>query len=570
MRTLWVGRIKRLAVTALIVGLFGCGSIPTRTNFSSEASVEERPSGAAYYLFTAAQLEKKNGALDRAIVLMKKAIEVDPQTSFLKYELAMLLLSQQDQEGALLVLEGVLEKVPPHIESLMMIGRINQSLNRMEAAQRAYERVIAVDPTREDVYVLLGKIYIDAGQLDKALSTYERLVAKYPASYLGYFFLGKILAEQGNVAAAEEKFLQTLELAPELEEPNYELIKLYDKQGRLDKKLAVYEDILKKNPDNIEIMMELALFYQKGGKRNRANEILLNLGLRSETDRTVIPILARQYIEQEAFDDAAVLLEGMLKGAPESSDIHYLLGVTQDERQDKTAAIGYLGKVKPSSRFYQNAVVHMAFIFQELGDIPEAIAVIKAALSTIAPNSELLLYFGSFYEETENYDEAEAAFLKGLEIDPDNANIHFRMGVLYDKRGNRKACIEEMKKAIALDPKHAGALNYLGYTYAEMGIELDQAETLALRAMESQPDDGYITDTLGWVYYKKGQFEKAVNVLEAAVSLVPEDPIILEHLGDAYLKVNNKKKAIELYERSLLKENKNQQAIKEKIRFLKK
>lgn len=569
MRTWWAGRVKWLAVTALITVFLGCGSMRPPMKVSPEASTEKGRSGAAYYFFTAAQIEKKKGSLDRAIVLMKKAIKEDPQTCFLKYELALLLLLQQDQEGALHVLEeAVREKDPPHIESLMMIGRINQSLERMEAAQKAYERVLAADPAQEDVYVLLGKIYLDAGQLDKALSTYERLVANHPESYLGYFFIGKILAEQGKPAAAEEKFLQTLQLAPDLEEPNYELIKLYDQQRQPKKKLAVYEGMLKKNPNNIEVMMELALFYWKNGEARRADDIFTDLRQRSETDRTIVPIIARQYLEQELFDDAKVLLEGLLKGAPENSDLHYLLGVTLDEKKEKTAAVAHLRKVRPDSRFYQNAVVHTAFIFQELKDVPAAIAVLEAALSEKTPSAELLLYLGSFYEEAENYDEAQAAFLKGLEIEPDNDKIHFRLGVLYDKLGNREASIQEMKKVIALDPKNAGALNYLGYTYAEMGIELDQAEALAHSAMESQPDDGYITDTLGWVYYKKGLFEKAVSVLEKAVSLEPQDPIILEHLGDAYQKVGNKEKAIECYRRSISHDHKDRKAIEAKIRRL--
>jgi tetratricopeptide (TPR) repeat protein len=276
----------------------------------------------------------------------------------------------------------------------------------------------------------------------------------------------------------------------------------------------------------------------------------------------IIPKIAEKYLEKENFDAAIILLEGMLTGAPRSSDLNYLFGLAKDGKGDKTAAIGYLRKVTPDSRFFENAVAHVAFLYQELGRIPEAIAFLKTILSQRAPTADLLFYLGSFYEETENYGESEAAFLRGLQIEPENVRLHFRLGVLYDKKGDREAAIAQMKTVIQLDPKHTNALNYLGYTYA------DKAEQLVLTAIETQPDDGYIIDSLGWVYYKKGLFDRAVSELEKAVSLVPEDPTILEHMGDAYLKIDAKEKALEFYRRSLNTKEKDKESIEEKIRAL--
>ncbi|MGD9083176.1 MAG: tetratricopeptide repeat protein, partial [Desulfobacterales bacterium] len=157
---------------------------------------------------------------------------------------------------------------------------------------------------------------------------------------------------------------------------------------------------------------------------------------------------------------------------------------------------------------------------------------------------------------------------QGLKIDSENTKLRFRLGVVYDKWGKKKASIEEMKTVIRLDEKDANALNYLGYTYAELGENLDEAERLIKAALKQKPDDGYITDSLGWVYFKKGLLTKALKYLEKAVSLVPDDPIILEHLGDTYLKISDKEKAIQLYKRSLLKKEKDREGLEKKIREL--
>jgi len=136
-------------------------------------------------------------------------------------------------------------------------------------------------------------------------------------------------------------------------------------------------------------------------------------------------------------------------------------------------------------------------------------------------------------------------------MDPDDSRFHFRLGVVFDKDGNKEKSIEQMKTVIRLDPKNSNALNYLGYTYADSGKNLDEAERLIAEALKYKPDDGYITDSLGWVFFKKGLYSKAVEFLKKAAAIVVDDPVILEHLGDAYLKLNDREKALESYNRAL-------------------
>jgi tetratricopeptide (TPR) repeat protein len=101
-----------------------------------------------------------------------------------------------------------------------------------------------------------------------------------------------------------------------------------------------------------------------------------------------------------------------------------------------------------------------------------------------------------------------------------------------------------------------------------MGINLDEAEQLVRKALQQKPGDGYITDSLGWVYYKRGQYKKALPLLKQAVGLVPDDPIIREHLGDIYSKLGMIEKARESYRRSIKNGNTDKAKVEEKIRLL--
>ena len=157
---------------------------------------------------------------------------------------------------------------------------------------------------------------------------------------------------------------------------------------------------------------------------------------------------------------------------------------------------------------------------------------------------------------------------KAIGIEPKRAKFYFRLGVVYDKWGHKEKSMEAMKTTIKLDPKHANALNYLGYTYADLGRNLDEAERLIKEALKYKPNDGYITDSLGWVYYKKGLYQEALKLLIRAIELVPDDPIMLEHLGDAYLKTNDQKNALKYYQQSLKNKKKDTEELEKKIQNL--
>jgi tetratricopeptide (TPR) repeat protein len=121
---------------------------------------------------------------------------------------------------------------------------------------------------------------------------------------------------------------------------------------------------------------------------------------------------------------------------------------------------------------------------------------------------------------------------------------------------------------VKYEPDNANALNYLGYTFAEMGINLDEAEQLIRKALEYKPGDGYITDSLAWVYYKRGLYEKALQLLKKAVKVVPDDPIIREHIGDVYDKLGMTEQALDSYRQSIEQGHTDKAAIEQKIRQL--
>jgi tetratricopeptide (TPR) repeat protein len=497
------------------------------------------------------------------------AIEADPKASYLRQELAGLYLRQQKKAEALAVMAEVLKKSPEDVEALILYGRIQQSLNAPDPAAEAFETVLRLDPQRRNIYLLLGNLYLESGRLEDADRVYQQLVDLFPDAYAGHFFLGQIYARQNRRADAERALKQTLEIKPDLLQPRFELIELY--RGKTDQPAdnetiaRLYQEVLSQDPDNIQAILGLGWLYHQTGRRNQARELFQDLGRHSLNNNQVVRLVAQLYLENKKFDAAKVILDGMLSAAPDNGNLHYLAGLASDGLKETETALYHFMRVPPESVFYPNAAVHIGFIYQEMGQLKKAIRFLEAVMVRFPENAEFPLYLGTFYEQLEDYKQAEAVLQKGLKIAPENPRLHFRLGVVYDKGGQKQRSIESMKTVIRLDPKHANALNYLGYTYADLGIHLTKAEAYIRRALEQSPDDGYITDSLGWVFYKKGEYHKSLAYLLKAVELVPDDPIILEHVGDVYQKLGEPEKALEFYRRSLEHKTSDQEELKKKI-----
>jgi tetratricopeptide (TPR) repeat protein len=522
----------------------------------------------AYYYFSAAQLKLKEGDVNEAIWLLRQAVEHDAASAYLKLELVNLLLIKKEDQRALKLIEQVLAQDPDNIQALTLSGGIYQKQNQPNQAVRAYEKAIAQNPTEQNIYLLLGRIYWNRNDLDNAERVFRQMTNAIPDSYAAFYFYGKVLSAKGKLEAAESALLKSLELESSLEEPRAELLKIYRAQNRPSKIAKTYQSMLAIDPNNYNAVFGLAEHYRQINKAALSLKLLKDLGRRVRYDGSILSVLFEMYVETKQYKEALWALEGMLQSAPANSDLHYLAGIALDGMERDDDALKHLIQVQPDSKFYNNAVIHSALLYHDMGKMNRAIGLIRTALTHEPDNADYYLYLGSFYEELERYDEALKVFQEGLRRDNRNARLHFRIGVVYDKMGSRQDSISAIKAVLKLTPNDAEALNYLGYTYADMGINLDEAETLIQTALRLKPDDGYITDSLGWVYFKRGQYSQALKWLNKAVQLVPDDPTILEHIGDVYLQMKSREKALNYYRRSLGKKEKDRQVLKEKIRAL--
>jgi len=181
---------------------------------------------------------------------------------------------------------------------------------------------------------------------------------------------------------------------------------------------------------------------------------------------------------------------------------------------------------------------------------------------------EYYLHLAGVYEGLNRYQDALDVLHKQEAKFASEPRLHFRLGILYDKIGDKQKVIASMRQVLSITPADPQALNFLGYTYVEMGENLDEALKLLKDAAALRPNDGFILDSLGWAYFKLKKYTEAVVQLERAVVYVDDDPTILSHLAEAYLAVHDHENAIQTYKK-LLQLEPDRKDLLEKIKKIK-
>lgn len=540
--------------------------VTSKWAMGSTAMKPEGKANVVYFLIS--ESYKRKGDTINALVYLKKACESDQQSLFLKKELARLHVNRNEINEALAIVDAGLKEHPENIDFLGVLAQIKLMQNKDSEVPPIFEKILAVNPNDQAVYFLLGGLYSKMNNIPKAIETFTRLTEKFPDSFSGHYYLGRLYTMAEKYDPAETEFMDAFRLNSDLLEALYGLVQIYEIQNAQEKLKEMFQTILDLDPDDIRSCLALALMHHKEGSSEKALTMLERLGKREEDTQEILKTVVKFYIKKFHYQDAIYLLRGMMAKAPLKGDYHYFMGVCFDELKDTASAMFQFENVPKESTYYEKAVLIRAFHHMDKNEHQKAIGILEKAHAEIPGNTDIILYLGSFYEETEEFQKAVDIYIIGLSIDKNSSKLYFRLGVAYDKKGDRIACIKEMKNVIRIDPEDANALNYLGYTYADLGMNLEEAEDLIGRALKFKPDDGYITDSLGWVYFKKGNYEKAVATLEKAVTLIPDDPLLLEHLGDAFSMTQNKDKAIEYYKKSLKLKKKDTKDLEIKIEQL--
>jgi tetratricopeptide (TPR) repeat protein len=205
-------------------------------------------------------------------------------------------------------------------------------------------------------------------------------------------------------------------------------------------------------------------------------------------------------------------------------------------------AIKVYERMPASSPLRRNAQIQLAINLDAAERSDEAIKILKTVTTEDPKDLEAIMALGNVERGRKKFADCAQTYSLGIDVlpasnDKNNWVYYYYRGICEERSKQWSKAELDMRKSLELQPEQPHVLNYLGYSWIDQGINLDEGMKMIRRAVDQRPDDGYIVDSLGWAYYRIGNFEDAVKNLERAIDLKPEDPTINDHLGDAYWRI---------------------------------
>ncbi len=241
---------------------------------------------------------------------------------------------------------------------------------------------------------------------------------------------------------------------------------------------------------------------------------------------------------------AMIYLRLSLYLAPQNSLAQVTLADIYGRLKQNEQAIAVYNKVPDASPLRDNADVQTGLTLDVMGRPEDAVKYLNDIVATHPKDVDALTTLGNVQREQKQYGDATAAYTKALDASPKADKsawslLYFR-GISYERDKQWPLAEADFQQALALQPDQPLVLNYLGYSWVDRGIHLDEAFKMLRKAVALRPEDGFIVDSLGWADYRLGDYLEAVKELERAITLKPGDPTINDHLGDAYWRVGRK------------------------------
>lgn len=227
-------------------------------------------------------------------------------------------------------------------------------------------------------------------------------------------------------------------------------------------------------------------------------------------------------------------------------------------------ALAAYNKVSQVSPLYWQARLRAAALDAQEDRYDSAVRKLKVLVAEKPDRIDAALTLADLQRSKEKYADAVATYDLAIQrikkVEERYWPVFFGRGIVLERTKQWPKAELDMKKALELSPEQPYVLNYLGYSWIDQGLNLDAGMKMLKRATELRPDDGAITDSVGWAYYRLGQYDKAVEWLERASEQKGEDATVVEHLGDAYWHVGRKREATFQWNRAL-----NQKPDKDRI-----
>ena len=441
-----------------------------------------------------------NGEVDEAVKLAERVLQIDKTDRIARLVIGVRAIKQKQYPVARRELQQSIRGPITDLAATLLQAWTMASPTEAKAATDSIDRLAGADwyALFKDLHAAL--ILDLAGQRKDAAKRYERAYKLDATALRVVQSYGSFLSRQGSGPEALKVF-------------------------------ATFEEALPRHPLVLEAVAEV-----KAGRKlplmidtpqAGAAEVLYGLGA----------ALGRRGGE----DLGLIYLQLALYLAPSHPLALLALGDLYESMKKPELANKTYERVPLNSPLQRNAQIQLSLNLDTLEKTDEAKASLEKLIAANPTDLEAIMALGNVLRGRKQFAECADVYSKGVDTiaKPEKSNwvIYYFRGICLERAKQWAKAEEDLKKSLELYPDQPHVLNYLGYSWIDQGVNLDEGMRMIKRAVEQRADDGYIVDSLGWAYYRLGNMEEAVKQLERAIELKPEDPTINDHLGDAYWRV---------------------------------
>ncbi len=461
-------------------------------------------------------LAAQSGDFAAAIPAARKAYETAPNRGMAAVIIALDHFKKREYDKALTYLEKTSGQTMNSFALPVMRPWAMAPVKPAEAALSELAPLKSFQDTAELVDLMGGLLNEFYGNREAALEHYTALAARIDTQRFSVLRLVaqgfRRLGQSDQIPGLLDRFLKTHGTSPTFEAyaaaiPAMPIRKLTADEGMAEALFAAAELLLMNDPN--EIRAQVATAYAQSA-----------LFLNPDMD------IARRFI-----------------------------GSTLAARGRYAESNAVLAKLKKSAPGYLDVQMQLAENLTRMEQAEEALVILRDVIKEKPDWTEAHVAVGDILRVEKKYPESIAAYTTALKMSgdgkPENWPILYSRGISLERAKNWDAAEKDFRAALTLQPENPSILNYLGYSYLDRGVKLDEARKLIESAYKQRPNDGAIIDSFGWAQFMNGEFEQAVQSLEKAVEASPADGTINEHLGDAYWKVGRRTEARFQWQRAL-------------------
>lgn len=525
----------------------------TRSAKANEAN--QNGNSFSYFHFIMGELSTLDGNNELALEHFLLAGQFDPESKTIQLKQAEQLVAINRVVDAKRILSSLGTMETPEFH--LLAAKIAALELDVDSSVRSIDRAIALmeksndgSKIRETVLMKVA-LLSDSRRYKEAIKTLHHYLKKEPRDEIAYYFLGKIYTMIQERDEAVKAYQKSLDLRPQFVTAAKALGLLFELEGALEKAIQVYSQALKVANTDVQLREKLSNLYLASENFAGALEHLRFLASADPSDFALQLKTALVHFKLEQYEEAEVILK-RIAAFPEApkDKVRFYLAALYEEKGNFELAAQHYRRISPESEYYLDARLQLGSILNDrLNQSASATQSLQEAIKQKPSTRELYLALAAHFDSLDRLKDSVKTLEQAVSAIKNDERLLFALGSYLDRSGDYEGGIHRMREVLELNPNHAHAMNHIGYVFAERGTNLDEAEGLLIKAVQIEPHNAYIVDSLGWLYFQKGNYKKAREVLERAHQLKSDEPVIMEHLADVYLKLGQQDLALRMYQK---------------------